>query len=495
MNLIELKMKKILLYLTIIIATCSACSDFLEQEPGTQTSVDEVFSSYEGYQSALNGCYYMLNSQLTSDENAVYADVLGGNLTFTPSTSNHNFKIPESITNIYSFADNADDSEMESVYDNLYDIINSANIIIERLPDLNDATTDQVSQMNAEALCIRAISHFYLLRLFAQNHSYTSDASHPGIIYNTRVQIAGEDYPARKTVQESYELIIKDLQDALSYFKSETILEGSEYSYFTSTVCDALLARVALYAEDYDLAISSASNVILNSGISLMTKEEYVTEWEKPDTPVSEIIFELSARINDDGEYISSIILSGFFGYTSDTDYSDYCVSSDLLNMFENDDVRYSNMFIKADLETAIENSTATEDLTYYFTNKFQDNPGNPILRISEMYLIRAEAYARLDEPENALTDLNTLREERGATLALVTDDLLEEIFLERRKELCFEGHLFFDIARFHKNAERNSGCIATTCNLNYPSNYFILPIPKENTELNSNLEQNEGYY
>ena len=68
------------------------------------------------------------------------------------------------------------------------------------------------------------------------------------------------------------------------------------------------------------------------------------------------------------------------------------------------------------------------------------------------------------------------------------------KFLLKDVRKLCFEKHLFFDIARFHKNVERNSGCIATTCNLNYPSDYFILPIPKNNIDLNSNLKQNEGY-
>lgn len=486
--------KVIILYITLLAFTFAACSDFLEQEPGSQTSIDEVFSSYDGYMSALNGCYYDLEDVLTGERNAVYADALGGNITFTPSVSSHSISVPSNIENVYSFADVADDSDLNSVYNGLYEIINSVNIILERLSELDDATEDQISQMQAEALCLRAISHFYLVKYYSQNYSYTNDASHPGIVCNSRVQIAGEDYPSRKTAGETYEFIIRDLQKALTYFTSETILDGPEYSYFTKTVCNALLARVALYSENYSLAFSYADSVINNSGISLLTKDDYATEWKKPDSPVSEIIFELSAKIDDEGDYVTDNNLSGYYGVISSSEYGDYCACSDLLDLFESNDVRYSNMFTAMEIETAISNSSETENKVYYFTNKFQDNPGNPILRMSEMYLIRAEAYARQDLPEKALADLNALREERGATLASLTDDLLDEIFLERRKELCFEGHLFFDISRFHKDVERNSDSYATTSNLDYPSDYFILPIPKTNTDLNSNLEQNEGY-
>jgi hypothetical protein len=107
---------------------------------------------------------------------------------------------------------------------------------------------------------------------------------------------------------------------------------------------------------------------------------------------------------------------------------------------------------------------------------------------------IRAEAAARLNLNEQALNDLNVIQARADATLSNETDDLLEAVFMERRKEFCFEGHLLYDITRFHKDVERNEGCVATVCNLSYPSNFFVLPIPEDNIQLNSNLEQNEGY-
>ncbi len=487
-------MKRIIIYITLLIFTTTACNDFLEQEPGTQTSVDEIFSTYEGFKMSLNGCYYDLEAALSGERNAVYADALGGNINFTPSETSYEISAPYKIENVYSFSDVSDDSDMSTIYQSLYELINEANLILEHISSLEDATDDQKSQLKAECLCIRAISHFYLVRYYAQNYSYTSDASHPGIICNTKTQEVGVDYPARNTVKETYDIIIADLQNAIDYFKSETILEGAEYSYFTSTSCKALLSKVALYAEDYQLAIDYSSDVILNSGINLLTTDNYVSEWKKTNTPVSEIIFELSAKIDDEGDYKNT--LSGFYGIiASEADYSDYSANQDLLNLFEENDVRGSEMYTSYAINKIIGDEAEAVLTNYYFTNKFQDNPGNPILRLSEIYLIRAEAYSRLDEPENALTDLNSIRENRGSTPALISDDLLEEIFLERRKELCFEGELFFDIARFHKDVERYSDCIASTCNLDYPSNYFVLPIPKNSTDLNSNLEQNEGYY
>jgi hypothetical protein len=84
---------------------------------------------------------------------------------------------------------------------------------------------------------------------------------------------------------------------------------------------------------------------------------------------------------------------------------------------------------------------------------------------------------------------------ERAATTPLSNSaNLLEEIFEERRRELAFESHLLYDTIRYEKDIERNAGCIAQTCDLTYPSPFFILPIPQESINNNENMVQNEGY-
>lgn len=482
-------------YLWLLLLPMVACSDFLEQEPGSNVSVDEVFSNYEGFQQALTGAYTDLQATLFLTENFIYGDLMGGNITFSPSWSSSSLgviSIPTEIQNVYTFDDYAEESDLNYVYDNFYDNINEANLILEYLPTLANVSTDSIQQIKAECLCIRALDHFILLNIYAQNYTYTANASHPGIVYNRGTQNVGVDYPARATVAQCYEYIINDLETALEDFTDNNILAGERYSYFNEISCKALLSKVALYAHQYEKAIKYAGEVILNSGVQLMTTENYVSEWSKTNAPVSEIIMEFTIRTDSEGKYVAP--LSVKYGYTSDTDYADYTASNDLLSLFDDGDVRGKNMFIEVNLNTQVSYQENKVALPYYFTRKFQDNAALPLLRLSEMYLIRAEAYARDNQPENALTDLNTIRENRGAIKANLSDDILEEIFLECRKELCFEGHLFFDMARFHKNVERNSGCIANTCNLSYPSSYFVLPIPDKNIRLNSNLIQNEDY-
>ena len=149
-------------------------------------------------------------------------------------------------------------------------------------------------------------------------------------------------------------------------------------------------------------------------------------------------------------------------------------------------------MFKQEALNTSINGVESLQD--YFFTKKFQDQAGTTFIRLSELYLIRAEANAKLNALDIALQDLNTIRERANLDALLTQDNLLEQIFIERRRELAFEGHLLLDIARYKKNIERNEGCIATVCDLNFPSNFYILPIPESSILLNQNMQQNEGY-
>ncbi len=472
-----------------------ACDDFLEQEPGTQISITEQLSTYKGVREALSGNYQMLSKLMMNEVNAVYADACGGNISFSPSliaSSKGIIKAPTRIENVYSFSDNKEDSDMDAIYEECYDIINGCNMLIENVDALIDASEEQKQQIKAECYSMRGLCHFTLLRHYAQNYSYTANAAHPGIIYNTRTQTVGVDYPARETVQQCYEYVLEDYNTAIAQFTGSNTLSGEDHTLLTAINTKALWARAALYANKWQQAYDIATEVITTSGIDIMLNEDYVAEWEEPNASISEVLFELSIPYNNEGELATSNSVSDDFAYRSPTDYEAYVASGDLLNLFESSDIRGLNMFIEAELETVV--GEDKEDRPYYFTRKFQDNPGYPVIRMSEIYLIRAEAAARLGLNEEALSDLRTIQARAGATLSTEADDILEALFIERRKELCFEGHLLFDIARFQKNVVREEGCAAKLCNLSYPSNFYILPIPERNVELNSNLTQNEGY-
>ena len=364
------------------------------------------------------------------------------------------------------------------------------NLKLERTDSFYFFSTEENQQLQAELLTFRALAHYQVAIHYAQNFNFTSGGTHLGIVYSTSFVEPGVDFPARLTLSETYERIQSDLEKALSFYTDETILTGEpSYAYLTEISARALYARIALQMNDWEKAASLADVVISTAGISLTSSEDYVAEWEQTSLPINEVILEFSAPRNSDGETVSSSISEHF--RVTNPDYADYVSSGDLLNVYSSEDIR-RDMFIEVQLPTVI--NQVEIFVPYYFTKKFQDDAGTTFIRLSEMYLIRAEANARLENLPLALDDLNAIRERAGLSPILSTDDLIEQIFLERRRELAFEGHLFFDIKRFQKDIMRDEGCISLQCDLAYPSNFFVLPIPFSSSGLNQNIIQNAGY-
>ena len=480
------------LSLFFLILSLQSCSDFLEQEPGTQTSIDELLQNKTGVLQALTGLYSELEGNIRPERFAVYADLQGGNIKFAPTATGSlkgQISTPSNIEELYSFEDVALTSNFQTFYDSSYDLINQANLILEYTPALTDATDAEKNQIKAEALAIRAYAHFLLSLVYSQDYKYTTDASHLGIVYSTESIKAGVQYPARKTAAETYSLIITDLQTAIANYSENSLLEGAAYSFFNQKNTKALLARVYLQKGDWENAYETANDVITNSGVTLTSKESLVAEWEKPDLPISEILLEFTIRKDNEGNVSSS--MSQVFGYNTDLNFQKYTASNDLANLYESMDLR-KQLFLVKPLFTLVEG--VQTNVNFNFTKKYQDNAGYVAFRLSEMYLIRAEAALETNRFDVAMADINTIRARANATLLTDTTDLKENIFLERRKELCFEGFLFFDIARNHKDVSRNDGCLANVCSLTYPSLKYVLPIPTYNTNLNPNLQQNDSY-
>lgn len=480
------------LFIFFLIFSLQSCSDFLEQEPGTQTSIDELLQDKKGVLQALTGLYSELEANVRGERFAVYADLQGGNIKFTPTSSGSNrgqISPPINVEQVYSFDDLALTSNFKTFYDGSYDIINQANLILEYTPALTDATETEKKQIKAEALSIRAYAHFLLSLVYSQDYKYTADASHLGIVYSTESIKTGIQYPARKTAAETYSLIINDLETAIDNYSSQSLLPGQEYSLFNIKNTKALLARVYLQKGDWNNAYITANEVITNSGVTLSGSADYVAQWTQPDLPVSEILLEFANK--RDSENVVTSSMSQVFGYTTATSYQKYVASNDLVNLYENNDLR-KQLFLTQPLQTLVNGVLA--NVNYNFTKKLQDNAGYVAFRLSEMYLIRAEAALETNRSDAALSDINIIRARANASLLTNTTNLKENILLERRKELCFEGHLFFDLVRNHKDISRNDGCISSNCSITYPSLKFVLPIPTFNTNLNPNLQQNDSY-
>ena len=481
-------MRKQFTFTTLLFLALISCDDFLEVAPDLQISIDEQMATKEGVFEAYSGIYRDIEVLLSSKA-AIYADVQGGNIRFSPNGTTKQITIPSRIENSYNFNDQFEASDYKDYYENSYDIINQVNILLQRFAAFDFLAAEEAKQLQAELFIIRGFMHYQIAIQYAQNYHFTTDASHLGIVYNTSTLTAGIDFPSRENMRNTYRLIKEDVETGISLLTATQLLSGPDYSYFNKINTAAIYARMALQMNDWETAKSLATRVINTARVVLSTSTNYVLEWERNLLPVNEILMEFSAPLASDGSVSSS--LSEQYAYNSSINYGNYVASSDLLAMYSSNDMR-TNMFIEANLTTSINGLEMQK--SFFFTKKFQGDAGTLLIRLSELYLIRAEANARTGFINDALNDLNTIRNRANLEAVSSLGSNFEEIFKERRRELAFEGHLLFDIIRFKKNVSRRNDCIAFLCDLEYPSNYFILPIPSSSTNLNQNMTQNAGY-
>ena len=483
-------------YILILCLILWSCDDFLDREPVEQVSISQQFSSVSGLLSALNGAYGEYES-IYSDLYFLYADAISGNVKFAPDQQGF-ADVPTQFLPVYSFEEQSNEGTFTSFYNDAYGLINALNLILENIDDVPDLDPQKRQEVIAESLAMRASIHFDLSKLFAQSYNFSENGQHLGVVYNTRTLVAGEDFPSRETLAETYNLIESDFIEAISLFSETQALDfGPSTSYFNELNVRALLSRLYLYQGNWQNVIEQA-DLVLNSDVSLTPRASLVQEWSNFE-PISETLFEFTPPLTGDEGTVSSSV-SSFFEVVIVNDevleYGRYTASIDLISLYEDNDIRGEEGLL---LTQNIPTQTATEvvDLPYTFTQKFPANDGAVMIRLSEVLLNKAEAHARLGEDIQAQTSLQTIRERADPNAELIMlngQDLRDEILLERRRELAFEGHLVFDLARTGQSIVRNDGCNISICQLDYPNNRFILPIPESSILINENMVQNEGY-
>ncbi|SEG01101.1 Starch-binding associating with outer membrane [Halpernia humi] len=473
-------MKKIII-LAFALGSLSSCKDFLRIEPVQQISIKTELSTKKGVLEALNGAYYNLRSTEFTMAAFTYGDLLSGNLNFSPNSGINPGVVspPINVDLLYDFDDDKNSSELAYFYGDSYALINNLNLILENLDAVPDATTEEKNEIKAETLALRAYVHFQLYKIYAQNYTYTPDASHMGIAYVNKTLKVGIDYPARNTAKETFNFLEADVNEAIPLFQNSPAIPAGEAKNFMSKYAtEVLAAKIALWKNDWQTAFNYSDDIIKNSGISLALSADYLSTFA-----VKESILELPTTA-DDSSYLDAL-----YNFGNGT-YSEFTLSPDVFNLFETDDTR-KMLYEKQSLNTKV--GSATVKLDYLFPTKYKTGTKGLIYRLSEVYFIRAEAALHLNKITEATQDVNKIRNRAGLAdlnIPLTIDVLLNE----KRKEFPMENKYFFDLMRNHKNVVRNSGCISTNCSPTYPNDKFVAPIPQSAVEINSNIIQNPGY-
>ena len=371
------------------------------------------------------------------------------------------------------------DSDANDAFLRMYAVIANCNIIIDAniVADPNIVGNEaEINYVKGQALALRALVHYDLVRIYGQQHVAGGDLNSLGVAYVKHFLDVNEMKPKRSTVGEVKSFIYSDLDKALSMM-DKSFDKGNKKAVRTTMVY-AIKARVALYFGDWDIAKVSSQEVINNSGARILTAAEYAESFKVNLQPNS--IFEL-VFTSDDNRGNDSL-----FNIYNNTAYGDIVVLEDLKNQFSSSDVR-GNMI------------TIQERLRLRNTGKFVKVDINVVLfRFEEMLLINAESSFRLNPADPlALTNLNLVTTNRNA--APYSSVSIDNILLERRKELCFEGFRFDDIARTKMNMPVVDPVKQTYDDLGldgiaYGSSRYAFPIPLKEMNANANTIQNKGY-
>ena len=451
----------------------TSCEDTLEQRLSDSVEVGNAITDITSLNLAANGSYSLFASSDNYNRSFMLLPEIMSDNAFIDAFDNTGRYLDYD-----NYGVNATDVYANGLWNNLNSIIATTSIIIRQanLIDFPETVQDEANQYVGEMYTLRALAFHNYQLLFSQPYNFTSDASHLGVPIPD-FDLLGDgnnvQFPSRSSTSVVYQQITSDLQAAIPLLQ-----DNSSPFRIDVSAAKGLLARVFLHMERWEEARDLATDVIINSGNELLENQEYLGSWSLDSN--SETIFTL-VNNETDNSGTNSI---GYFYLT----YEDAFASDEFKNIFSDSDIR--KQLYPADGSVNL--------ITKFPKVEIQDD-NIQVVRLSEMYLIKAEAHAQLSEYTEAQQALDMIIQRADPSVVIPStetgQDLINKILLERRKELAFEGFRLFDLTRYGLtfNKYRQD---ADPIVISAPENRTILPIPIDEINVNPNIadQQNPGY-
>lgn len=464
------------LFLLFLVLTSSCKNSFVEDVTSPdRIPVDNYYTSQANFNSALTGIYGTLRARYDGFWNL--AELPSDNTTQVLGNVNEE-----------TLSWNSSESVVQTTWMGYYTSIAACNIFLEKIEGF-EMDKDLKARWVAEAKFIRGMMYFDLVRLFA------------GVPLVLKPITDEEAYSYnRETVENVYKQIEKDLNESAIDLPVK-YTANNDLGRATKGAAFALLGKVYLTEKKYPEAAAKLKDVITpnTTGISYSLLNNYADVFSTSNENNAEILFSVqyTKGIANEGSNFTrnfypanSTILTSLAGIGLNQG------TPNLFNAFETGDQRKA-----ATIQQFVVGKTTT-----YYTLKYIDQPLAPnqgennwiVLRYSDVLLMQAEALNELNDP-TAIDYLNQVR--RRAVLGIKTfsskENLRLDIEKERRVELCFEGHRWFDLVRTDRMVTVVKAQL-TADKQTYASNVTatraLFPIPFRETTLNINLGQNDGY-
>lgn len=492
-------MKKINIILILLsVAVISSCEGFLDVKPSNSAASETSIMTPADAKVVMSGLMRKMTSSDYYGRNfIIYADAKGGDFAIRSQGRGNDA--------LYTFNHSQESGNYGGFWAQIYHCILQANNLILNIQKIEDAgtSTPALSEYKGQALTARALMYFDLVRLYGK--PYNMDKSSLGVpLILTPLDAA--DQPTRSTVEEVYTQILKDLNDGAPYL-TKNKLNG----YLNYHANRAILARVYLHMDRFQDAFDAAEEIITSNRYALYTNSNWINSWAVPFS--SESIFELGIYMGEAtlgtgslGYYLlRSNKVSGALGFFMASDFYLDRLGED------SEDIRWAIMdYDESHQVTGVFRYGSC--MKYVGGHSMQGDKGNAaatnvkVIRLSEVYLMAAEAALRKSSPDKAkaVTYLNAIRK-RAPSLALATEATItmQMVEDERSKELFTEGHRYWDMLRWNKSITFNDDFIYPTISIptrdvTIDRTFYktILPIPQNEIDANPKIagQQNPGY-
>jgi len=374
-----------------LLLPATACEKMLTVQAENQiTDITELIQTPEDAQNVLNGAYDVLVNVMNGRIQNVN-ELLSSNLTLPNNNGD--------LSAVYTRSTNTVNSTVNGIYQDLYLSVFRSNLLLEYAKEVEGISSSDLSRIESEAKFIRGMTHFWVLKTWAQPWGYSSDNSHLGIVIRDQ---AGQTPLPRSSVKQCYDSIQQDLLDAYNGLPESNGFYADKYS------AAALLAYTYFLQNDFGNCVTYCNEVINSGKYSLEPSLDTFHAWtvEAQNSPNPEMIFGSNSIFQSD--YQDSRV-GGFSGM-----YRSYSVSGATLSL--SSDAYNSIAQTPADLRNDwITQSNNQFQLTRFGTSATNQQNINyfdlPIIRLTVIKLIRAEALGELGTNlSTAIDDLNDIR-------------------------------------------------------------------------------------
>lgn len=439
-----------------LISQCLACEEKLNFEPAQSISEEVALSSENNIKAVLNGAYDALGTYSLYGGGLLFcSELLGGDgEIFWAGFANSESEIFRKEINVVNF-------RARDIWQLGYRSINIANQVLGALDQIQSPNKDRIE---GEALFIRGVLHFELVRLYGATYQSGEENKQLGVPLLLEASHGATEnvFVPRATVETVYQQIIQDLE------KAESLLPAANDWRASGLASAAILSRVYLQMGKFALARDAAHRVIKANVHQL--EAEYASIFNRDNNSVEDI-FAMQNTVQDGTNGMNQLFSTAIFG---GGDGFIEVLKEGHLDLYEVQDERKALFFFQA---SGVDTS--------WYSGKWNHRFGNiGIVRLAEMYLTRSECNQRLNSNIGAspLADYNLIHTRAGLTSRETIT--LADILLERRLELAHEGLKIHDM----KRQQLQIG------NRFFSDPNLVFPIPEREINVNPMLIQNEGY-